>query len=63
MLGFVIKLQLINNFKDMNTFAENTPVGLDEPTTILILKIAFIVAVFAIALVFGLMPAKIKGCG
>ena len=35
----------------------------DEAQTILILKIAFIFAIFLIALVFGILPAKVKSCG
>lgn len=34
-----------------------------EAKTILILKIAFIFAIFGIALLFGILPAKIKSCG
>ena len=43
-------------------------VGHEEPTEeekqlMLILKIVFIFVIFAISLVFGILPAKVKKCG
>lgn len=35
----------------------------NEQKTILYLKIGFIFVVFGIALLFGILPAKIKSCG
>lgn len=35
----------------------------DEKQTILIIKIVFIFVIFAIALFFGVLPAKVKSCG
>lgn len=34
-----------------------------DPTTLLIIKICFIVVVFLIAVISGILPAKIKSCG
>ena len=38
--------------------------GVDSnATAVLIIKIVFIFVVFAVALIFGILPAKVKGCG